>query len=45
MTDYIDTVDKFKERAKGLIKMCKFKQAIEFANIHYESDCFSDLQL
>lgn len=45
MSNFIDTVDKFKARAKGLIKECKFKQAIEFAKIHYESTCFSELQL
>ena len=41
----VETVDGFKQHVKGLIKACKFKEAIAFANRKYEAECFSELQL
>lgn len=41
----IDTVDEFKAKVKELLKACKYKAAIEFVNIKYESDVFANLPL
>lgn len=42
MEDF-DTVIGFKTYAKRLIKQCKFKEAVNFANTRFESEAFVDL--
>ena len=39
------SVQEFKVRVKELIKLSKFKEAIEYVNVKYESSIFTDLAL
>ena len=36
----VDTVEKFKARAKELVKQCRFKEAIVLCSTKYDSEVF-----
>ena len=41
----VDTVEKFKAGVKELIKACKFKEGMAFAEANKDKECFANLSL